>query len=130
MTKPLKTLAGMACALAGVARALPGVLGRESVLGHRVAVGRPYSVIAWLACTDADWPAMLDAQNAAEAGVPGKGRALADLRLAGRAFYVVSGVEGTVLRERLGCVYVRLDDGREGWIQRELVERQPPEKMA
>jgi hypothetical protein len=79
----------------------------------------------WLATSEEDWDAMLEAQDAAARGGPGSGEALSRLAAAGRVRAYASGTRVRVTKISSSSRFVEVldgeDKGRSGWVQREFI---------
>jgi hypothetical protein len=79
----------------------------------------------WLATSDEDRDAMLEAQAAAAQGGPGSGEAMRRLAEAGRVRAYASGTRVRVTKVTSFTRFVEVldgeDKGRSGWVQREFI---------
>ena len=82
---------------------------------------------SWLAGVEADFDALVDAENLAGTGKPGAGGALSKLASSGRATRYPAGARVRVLEVRgLRCQVEMRDEpdrGRRGWVQLRFVKR-------
>jgi hypothetical protein len=94
--------------------------------GDPARLDLPGANVVWLATTDDDWDALLDAENIGAKGGPGSLAPISRLAEAGRARCYANGTPVIVRKTAFMSIFVEIaegeDAGRSGWVQREFVK--------